>query len=310
MCVMRHRSFRSLAFNIGQAYFENGVGQMRMKILIVEPNIEKRICLGTLLMKNPKVEYAVSAADPSSARQKCRNEIYDLGIIRTDMHEESGYVLAEQLQDAGLIKRAAFLGRDNPDRNNLIPIGCYPDDIGPEDAFRMIELTEKSLVNGHSAEYAVLKNNNKKQIYAIHAEYAGNGTWNGFVEVKGEENCSPFSGWDSLLVLLDKLCDKNGYPRGERLRQAFQGCYHPAPVWIRKDAVRREREKSGDGKRSGPEIAPLHFLVKLFFRSCGSFQGTVVWQKTGENVNFSSALQFLYLIRGAARKAEENMPAF
>jgi hypothetical protein len=89
-----------------------------------------------------------------------------------------------------------------------------------------------------------------------------------------------------MLLKIDALLDEMHFPQSYTIEREFS----PA----RREPVNGEEQ----GVQRG-ELAT--FAVRVLFRQNASWQGSVTWLETGQEVSFRSALELLFLMNSALR---------
>lgn len=104
----------------------------------------------------------------------------------------------------------------------------------------------------------------------------------------GEE--SSFCSMSQFLLCMEELLDQMRFPQSFSASRAFA----PAAPGV--------SGKSGD-EADQPAGSAATFVVRVLFRQNASWQGSVVWEETGREENFRSALELLLMMDGALKEA-------
>lgn len=109
----------------------------------------------------------------------------------------------------------------------------------------------------------------------------------------------PFLNQYELVMAIDALCDKLGYPQAAEQPRSFGRNSLPA---TRKEEVTRLKSKEDIAEQKGMMAT---FLVHVMHRQNATWQGTVVWAEKNQKASFRSALELVKLMDGAV---EESIP--
>lgn len=99
-----------------------------------------------------------------------------------------------------------------------------------------------------------------------------------------------FGSMSRFLVRMEELLDQMNFPQPFAASRSFTS----APV---------EKPKGAGSEADGPAGALATFTVRVLFRQNTSWQGSVVWEETGREENFRSALELLLMMDGALKEA-------
>lgn len=109
----------------------------------------------------------------------------------------------------------------------------------------------------------------------------------------------PFSSGYELLVMVDRLCDRLGYPQASKHLRSFAGTLPPAE---KEEAIRLMSKDELFGQKG--QMAT--FVVHVMHRQNATWQGTVVWAEKNQKANFRSAMELMRLMDSAV---ESSLPA-
>lgn len=117
---------------------------------------------------------------------------------------------------------------------------------------------------------------------------------------KYQKGFSEFNGIEQLFILIDKLCDKSGYPQSTTQRRTFQS---------------KKENTSGEEALQVTDIdhvldqkgSMATFVVHVKYRQHSTWQGEVVWAEKNEKRTFRSALELLKLIDNALEEEEIDL---
>ena len=105
-----------------------------------------------------------------------------------------------------------------------------------------------------------------------------------------------FHNVEQLLLLIEQLCDKSGYPQSTTKKRTFQP--------DTKNTSREEASQVANIDLMLEEKGSMAtFIVHVKYRQHSTWQGEVVWAEKNEKRTFRSALELLKLIDNAL---EEN----
>lgn len=99
-----------------------------------------------------------------------------------------------------------------------------------------------------------------------------------------------FCSMSRFLVCMEELLDQMRFPQSFAAARSFA----PAPA-------KGPRKTGSETDRPAGTLAT--FTVRVFFRQNTSWQGSVVWEETGREENFRSALELLLMMDGALKEA-------
>lgn len=97
-----------------------------------------------------------------------------------------------------------------------------------------------------------------------------------------------FNGLMSFILAMEELLDEMKYPQAYELRRSF----------AKEDINTIDKGKEGVGIRGMEET----FDVKIYFRQNASWQGTILWEKSGVEQHFRSVLELVLLMNSALQK--------
>lgn len=101
-----------------------------------------------------------------------------------------------------------------------------------------------------------------------------------------------FKNIEQILLILDRLCDKVGYPQRTTKPRQFQS----GNITERREEVLQVVDSNSILEQKG-SIGT--FVVHVKYRQHSTWQGEVVWAEKGLKKSFRSALELLKLIDGA-----------
>ena len=115
---------------------------------------------------------------------------------------------------------------------------------------------------------------------------------------KYQKGFSEFSGIEQLIRMIDRLCDRSGYPQSTTQNRTFRD---QNQITSREEALQvTDIDHVLDQKGS---LAT--FIVHVKYRQHSTWQGEVVWAEKNEKRTFRSALELLKLIDNALEDEAE-----
>ena len=115
---------------------------------------------------------------------------------------------------------------------------------------------------------------------------------------KFSETAIEFGNIEQILLVIDRLCDKIGYPQRTTKPRQFQS----GNITERREEVLQVADSNTILEQKG-SIGT--FVVHVKYRQHSTWQGEVVWAEKGEKKSFRSALELLKLIDGALESDTE-----
>lgn len=106
----------------------------------------------------------------------------------------------------------------------------------------------------------------------------------------------PFSSGYELLMMVERLCDRLGYPQAAKRLRSFDDTFPPA----KKEEVIRLMSKD---ELSGQKGQMATFVVHVMHRQNATWQGTVVWAEKNQKANFRSAMELMRLMDSAVENS-------
>lgn len=124
------------------------------------------------------------------------------------------------------------------------------------------------------------------------------GAYEGRLYHKYSKNSVEFRTVEQLLQLLEKLCDRIGYPQSTTQSRNF----HAKETMNAREEALQVTDSSAILENKGTLGT---FVVHVKYRQHSTWQGEVVWAEKNEKRTFRSALELLKLIDGALEIEEE-----
>lgn len=109
----------------------------------------------------------------------------------------------------------------------------------------------------------------------------------------------PFQSRYELILMVDGLCDRLGYPQAAEQPRRFGRSKPPAAA---KKEVKRLMNKDDLAAQKGMMAT---FVVHVMHRQNATWQGTVVWAEKNQKASFRSALELVKLMDSAV---EDTLP--
>lgn len=98
-----------------------------------------------------------------------------------------------------------------------------------------------------------------------------------------------FQSMSQFLLCMEELLDRLNFPQSFAAARSFTSVTPELPGGI-------------TPMTAEPVGALGTFVVRVFFRQNASWQGSVVWEETGREENFRSALELLLMMDGALKE--------
>ena len=116
--------------------------------------------------------------------------------------------------------------------------------------------------------------------------------FNGRIYHKFSQNSVEFANIEQILLIIDRLCDKIGYPQSTTKTRRFRS----DNLTIKREEVLQVADSNVILEQKGTLGT---FVVHVKYRQHSTWQGEVVWAEKNKKQTFRSALELLKLIDGA-----------